>query len=337
MAISPSLEERLRQRRLNPAGPKPRRGEEIFAGTDYPRDFSGFIGQEQAKEQLTANLAHAMHNGVRLDHTLLASGLHGIGKTTLAYILANQARVGITAVSGPLTVQDARSALTAMQDGDILFWDEFHLAVSGNKNRADWLLPLLTDGELMTPHGAEPMPEVTVVAATTDIGKLNNTIISRFMIKPRLVAYTAHEATRIAGNLATRMKVDVDPSDWKAIADAANRNPRDMRMILTAIRDLTYARADGGYDLRKAFEWAGLSYDGLTTVAQEMMLVLLASKNHTASIESIQAQLGEPGPLRHHEQTLLQKGFLTVTGRGRVLTEEGVERANLLIDERNAA
>lgn len=68
-----------------------------------------------------------------------------------------------------------------------------------------------------------------------------------------------------------------------------------------------------------------------------MMLVLLASPKYTASIESLQAQLGEPGPLRHHEQVLLQKGFLTVTGRGRVLTEEGVERAHLLVDERNAA
>lgn len=265
MALPPVVEERLRQRRLNQAGPKPRRGDAIFEGTDYPREWSGFIGQEGAKEQLTANIVSALHRNTRLDHTLLASGLHGVGKTTLAYLLAHQARVGLTCVSGALTVEDARQALTAMNHHDILFWDEFHLAVQGNKNRADWTLPLLISGELMTPRGAERMPNITVVAATTDVGKLPQTIISRFMVKPRLVQYAAGEAMKIAGNLAQRMKVNVDPADWPSIAEAANRNPRDMRAILTAIRDLTYARADGRYDLRKAFEWAGLSHDGLTT------------------------------------------------------------------------
>lgn len=332
MALPHAVEERLRNRKMNPTGPTPKRGHKIFEGTDYPRDWAGFIGQEQAKEQLQAAVASAIHRVTRLDHTLLASGLHGIGKTTLAYIIANKAGVGITSVSGPLSVDEARTVLMCMQDRDILFWDEFHLAVAGNKSRADWLLPFLTDSELMTANGAEKMPNVTVVGATTDGGKLPQTILSRFMVRPKLLAYTEEQAVKIVRNLSDRMGIAIDPDEELPIAKAANHNPRDMRMILTAVRDVAYT---GNYNLDKALQWAGVTYDGIDTVGQDILLVLLASTNHTASMESLQAQLGEPGPLKHHEQRLMQKGFLTVTGRGRVLTDEGVERATALLEERH--
>lgn len=312
----------------------PKRGEEIFEGTDYPRSWAGFIGQEEAKEQLMANVASSRAREARLDHTLLASGVQGIGKTTLAHLLAYKRRVGLVQTTGPLSVDDARSLMAGMRDQDVLFIDEAHLLVQGNRTRADWLLPFLTEGKLYTDSGAVDMPDVTVVAATTDVGKLPRTLISRFMVRPELVHYTEEEAATIAGNLAGRMGVAVQ-ADWlPQIATAADRNPREMRMILTQIRDLALAFPDREVDLRKAFRWAGLSHDGLPKVAQDIMLVLVVSKNHTASIETIQAQLGEPGPLRHHEQTLLQRGYLTITGQGRKLTDTGVERALDLVKER---
>lgn len=334
MPLNPNLTDRLNAGQFSPTAPRPKRGAEIFAGTDYPATFEGFIGQATAVEQLQISIASAKKRGARLDHTLLASGAHGIGKTTLAQIIAAQMGAGFVAISGPLTVDDARGVLMGMQDGDILFWDEFHLAVAGNKNRADWLLPFLTDRELLTKRGAEQMPDVTVIAATTDVGRLPQTIISRFMLRPRLSYYSVEEGALICAQLCGRMKVKLrGEKPLGRISRAANNNPREMRMILTAVRDLALL---GPVNLDKAFEWAGLTYDGLSTECQEILLVLLGSINHTASLETIQASLGEPGPLKHHEQTLIQKGLLVVTGRGRALTDEGADRARQLLLERAA-
>ena len=279
-----------------------------------------------AVAQLRTAVQSAVMREDRLDHVLLASGAHGIGKTTLAQIVAAQMGTGMVAVSGPLTIDEARLVMRDMRDGDILFWDEFHLAVAGNRNRADWLLPMLTDHVLLSKNGPEPMPDITVIAATTDVGKLPQTIISRFMLRPILEYYTDEEGAQIAGNLAGRMRVRVSDVILPKIARAADNNPRDMRMVLTAIRDLAVT-SDGVVKFQTALKWAGLTKDGLTRLAQDVMLVLLDSNDYTASLETIQAALGEPGPLRHTEQALIQKGYLTITSRGRKLTERGLGRA----------
>lgn len=324
MPMQPTMQRDIKDKRTRGVL-KPKYGSAIIAGTDYPQDWDGFIGQAQAVEQLRTSVASAKARGARLDHILLASGAHGIGKTTLAQIVAIRMGSGFITVSGPLSVDDARHVMRGMQDGDILFWDEFHLAVNGNRTRADWLLPMLTDHMLLTRAGAEPMPNITVIAATTDVGKLPQTIISRFMIRPRLEYYNDVEGAQICRALATRMKVRMSgDSTFRRIARAANNNPREMRMIITAVRDLAMA---GPVDLDKAFDWAGVTHDGLSRECVDILLVLVASPNVTASLETIQAALGEPGPLRHHEQTLIQKGLIVITGRGRALTEDGVSRA----------
>lgn len=337
MPIPDHLAERLTAIHVKAAskkGPAVKRGPEIFEGTDYPTEWDLFVGQEEAKEQLQAAIASARARGKRLDHVLLASGLHGIGKTTLAMLIAAKMDAGLVSVSGAMGVEEARQILNGMQDGDVLFWDEIHLAVAGNRNRADWMLPLLTDGVLMTARGAEQMPDVTVIAATTDLGKLQETLISRFPVPPKLVPYTDDEAEDLVFNLGERMGVWIEPKHRPAVAKAASNNPRAMRKILTAVRDLSYVSTP--VDMAKAFRWAGFEPDGLGVVAVDMLLVLLGSPECTASIDSIQAQLGEPGPLRHHEQTLLQRALITITGRGRQLTDEGRERAVRAIHERSS-
>lgn len=309
------------------AGPEPKRGDEIFEGTDYPRDWSGFIGQDKAKEQLQIQIGSANARGARLEHTLFDSGTHGIGKSTLATLMASKAGVGLLQTSGPLDASDARRLMSSMQDRDILFIDEAHTLVTGGRNKADWLLPFMIEGRLYTEMGAQQMPDVTIVAATTDVGKLPNTLISRFMIRPTLVPYTPDEGAKIAFNLAGRIGVDVPRGKvCQRIAVAADYNPRAMRQILTAVRDLQYARPETHPNLDTAFEWAGVSEDGLSTLAREFLIVLLTSKENTASIESIKAQLGEPGPLKHEEQTLLKRSLVTITGRGRQLTDLGRQR-----------
>ncbi len=335
MPIQPTLAVRIREDQRRGRGGasrlRPKRGTEIVAGTDYPTTWEGFIGQTSAVEQLKASTSSALHRNERLDHILLASGAHGIGKTTLAQIIAIQLGTGFISVSGALNVDDARSIIGSMQDGDVLFWDEFHLAVTGNKSRADWLLPMLTDHVLLTKQGTEPMPDITVIAATTDVGKLPQTIISRFMIRPRLDYYTDTEGVLICKNLSERMQVRIvgNENAFSRMATAASNNPRTMRQILTAVRDIAISQKR--VDLEKAFEWAGVTHDGLSNECVDMLMVLVASPNFTASLETIQASLGEPGPLRHHEQTLIQKGFIQITGRGRQLTDAGVRRASELI------
>jgi Holliday junction resolvasome RuvABC ATP-dependent DNA helicase subunit len=185
----------------------------------------------------------------------------------------------------------------------------------------------MLEGKLYTKRGAETVPDVTLIAATTDAGKLPETLLSRFMVQPTIVPYTPAEAAAIAQNLADRMGVRLSaPGHAERIAQAADSNPRSMRRILTAVRDLQHAYGEGSH-LERAFEYAGVSEDGLTQIARDMLLVLLTNPDYTASIEYINATLGEPGPLKHHEKQLLQRGLVTITGRGRSLTTSGLTRA----------
>ncbi|GAB3863566.1 Holliday junction branch migration DNA helicase RuvB [Nocardioides maradonensis] len=313
----------------------PKRGEEIFEGTDYPHDWDGFIGQEKAKEQLMVTAASAKARKARMEHTLIASGIAGVGKSTLATLLAFQAEVGLVRTTGPLTLEDARRLMMSMEDRDVLFIDEIHLLVNGNKNRADWLLPFMTEGKLYTKAGSERMPNITVVGATTDVGKLPETLISRFMIQPTIHPYSAEEGTLIAENLAGRMGVGgLDTGHLEIVAGASDNNPRVMRQILTQVRDLAYAYPDTFPNLDKALEWAGVSKDGLTLIAREILMLLRAATNNTQSIDSLRANLGEPGPIRHHEQQLLRRNLIEVTGQGRRLTDLGRRRASHELDIR---
>jgi Holliday junction resolvasome RuvABC ATP-dependent DNA helicase subunit len=191
----------------------------------------------------------------------------------------------------------------------------------------------MTEGRLYTENGAIECPDVTIVAATTDAGVLPNTFLSRFMIKPRLVPYTAAEATQIVTNLALRMNVETPDDVAPVIAQASSGNPRDMRSILTAVRDLQFGFPDCELDIDKALQWAGFTRDGLSQLALEMLLVLSQQTNRTASIDTLQAILNEPGPLRHEEQTLLQRGYVTISGRGRQLTDSGLTRVQALAFE----
>jgi Holliday junction resolvasome RuvABC ATP-dependent DNA helicase subunit len=176
-------------------------------GGDYPLTWDGFIGQEVAKRKLITAARSARMRGDRMEHTLLASGTPGIGKTSLAMLLAAELGGTLKVVSGAIKVNDARIALSELNDGDVLFIDEIHQVFSGSKVAGEWLLHLLQDGVLMGPHGAEAQPKITVTAATTHAGVLPATVLERFTITD-LVPYTDEEAGRIAAALAARVLED---------------------------------------------------------------------------------------------------------------------------------
>ena len=195
MALTPDQLRMLAQGEqftIGPAAQEPKRGEEIFEGTDYPREWSGFIGQDRAKEQLQIQIASANARSARLEHTLLDSGTHGIGKSTLATLLAHKAGVGITATTGPLDADDARRLMKPMKDRDVLFIDEAHTLVQGGRNKGDWLLPFMTEGRLYTSIGVHDslamgvsLAHVTAIVVPVFGAALWETLGYRFPFKER--------------------------------------------------------------------------------------------------------------------------------------------------------
>lgn len=307
------------------------RGDQL-AHDGEPTTFGQIVGQTAACDRLRAAIGSATARNARLDHILLASGQAGVGKTTLARVIAAEMGVGITEVSGPVSVDDARRLLRGMADRDILFWDEFHLAVAGGKAKAEWLLPLMQSGFLATSQGREPVPNVTIVAATTDAQSLPTTVLGRFPVQPQIVRLTEDEQIQLCWDLASRLHLELPTGMATPVVAAANSEPRQMKGLLVALRDgLT---VDGEWSMDRALTWCGLSHDGLTELAQDFLITLLAGFEGQASLATIQAALGEPGPLRHTEQMLSQRGYIRVTSQGREITDAGTTRAYELARER---
>lgn len=330
-------------RRRVAAMPGPKRGDALFEGTDYPREWKDFIGQDEAKHFLMASIASARIRKTRLDHTLIATGAHGVGKSALARLVAKELDVGMVEVQGVLEVTDALRIFSAMKDGDILFWDEIHLAISRGKSKAEWLLPLLQDGVIVTPQGVTVVPDITVIGATTDVQKLPETIISRFVIKPVLDSYTAEQADAIVQVSARSLFGACDlplPNGYtrEVIATAANRNPRAIMQLLKILRDsalsgnASYGES-GTYSTDAVFRWSGLTPDGLDRLAQEYLMVLYMQPGFKAGEKTIAQALGEPTPPRHTEKLLIQKGLIRVCSSGRELTGDGSDRTGELIEE----
>ena len=334
------IEDFLGRAALSNPSTEARRGEEIFSRPG-PRTWADYIGQARSKAQLQASIAPAKARETRLEHVLIAAGQYGAGKSALARLVAAEMGVGIVELSGVITVDEVRPILRQMKDRDVLFIDEIHQMVSGGKVKVEWLLHLLEDGRLLTARGSEPMPAITVIAATTDAGKLPETVISRFPIRPVLDGYTQAEATTIVLGMAADLGFGsslprCSQATGDALATACSRNPRDMRALLTTLRDAAYggqAEVDehGDFDLTATLRWAGLTFDGLSQPAQDYLSILAIDFDGTAGERTIAAAMGEPGPLRHVEKVLLQKGLIQITANGRSLTDRGFERVNKLL------
>lgn len=314
------------------AGPTPIRGADIIAGPDVPASLADFVGQDQAIARLRMAIASAKARGARMDHVLLASGLHGVGKTTLAKLIAYEMGVGFLELSGAVSAEEARTALTGMGDGDVLFYDEIHLAVAGGKAKAEWLLHLLQGGSITTGAGVQKMADVTVIAATTDAQRLPATLLSRFLLTPTLVPYDNDQADHVAASLASRMGVATTDAVLSAVARAANNSPREMKALLVTVRDQIAIGA--GVDFEQVLAFAGRTSDGLDSIAQDYLMTLLVTCSGVGGQSTIAGALGEPGPLGLTEQMLVQRGFIEIAPRGRVLTDAGAARTMSLLSER---
>jgi len=315
-------------------------------GGDYPATWDDFIGQDQAKRQLMVACQSAKMRGATLDHVLLASGLSGIGKTSLALLVAQELGRNVKVVSGKIPSTMARIALSGLDDGDVLIYDEIHMAVAGGQANAEWLLHLLQDGVIMGPTGPEEQPALTVIGCTTEPGRLPGALLQRFILKPPLESYCTEEASLIALGFAVKLFSDDLPlpstENLTTIADAANCNPRMMKAILGNVRDIAVTTGHSNhngerYDLAEALDWLGLTLDGLDLTARRYLVALLTDFAGGAGMRALQERLQEPGGLGHVEAVLIDKGLIAQTKAGRTLTGAGIKRAKLLIEEAKAA
>lgn len=308
---------------------------------DYPLTWETFVGQDRAKRILRREAQAARIMGKSLPHTLIADGAQGIGKTSLALLTANEMGAHCKMASGQIKDTEARMLFAGMTDGDILIIDEVHRMAAVSSRNTEWLLHYLQDGVLLGPLGVEEVPKVTIIACTTEKGRLLATVLDRFKIEPPLERYSDSQGAQIAAVTAARVFGQVDlPSpttaNCKAVACAANNNPRIMRNLLESLRsDALTGGADfrsrRGYDLSTVLEDNGLTPDGLNVTAQRYLTSLFQDFNGGPTGKSaMQDRLQEPGGLTTVEQLLQEKGYMKKIQRGRCLTQSGIHRARAL-------
>ncbi len=312
----------------------------VLLADDYPNSFSQFIGQEQAKAELQTLARAAKKRGVRMPHTMLADGRPGVGKTTLALLVAKMMGTHVQVISGKVTDYELHMALAEMRDRDVLVMEEIHQMGKAS----ECLLHYLENGSIVGPMGVEPQSDVTVIGTTTEAGVLPKPVLDRFESRPELVEYSEDDGARIALLHAKKMFGEEglplpNGENCRAIARAASCNPRLIRGVLKTVRDIAIAE-DGAnydgrrYDLSKALLWKGLTHDGLTSTARRYLLAMLKTfGGRPVGVNALQDVLHEPGGLNHTETLLMEKGYIGKGSQGRFLTPAGRARARELAAE----
>jgi Holliday junction DNA helicase RuvB len=310
--------------------------ESLLENPDYDLKWDDYIGQPLVKRQLQIAATSARSRGVTMPHTLL-EGTSGNGKTTLAVLAAREMQKQIKVVAGPVRANEARQILLSMEDGDILLWDEFGDAVVGGKAKLSWALNFLQDGVIVTAAGEEEMPKVCIIACTNEVGKLPDTILTRFQLRPVLVDYTHDEATLIAKGMTSRLFGALPlPNDETLglVATAADNNPRLAKQILANIRDLAIcsnnAPKDGSYSISETLELMNLTCDGLDKMARDYLTTLLRFPDGLGR-SAVAEVLNAPGGVDAVERVLVKRGYILKLKAGRRLSGSGVRRANDLL------
>lgn len=309
-----------------------------LADGDYPTTWTGFIGQDRAKAQIKLAADSAKIRKASMDHMLIASGTPGIGKTSLALLAARQMGVKVTPVSGAINLEHAMILLSGMKDGEIMFIDEAHKLVDSGKKDAEWLLHYLQDGMLVGPYQYEKVPAVTIIAATTEVGRLPATVVGRFPVRPQLVAYTEEEAALIAAKLSKKLGLADAPTaaNCLTVAQAGNCNPRAIRQILVTLRDMAVTEMvtfvpKVGYDIPAVLAWHGVTPDGLDNTALRYLKILADDFKGKAGQKAIEERLQEPGGLGEVERVLIEKRLIAKSPSGRVITMDGARRAREVV------
>src|SRR5476651_2537595 len=306
--------------------------EEALERALRPKQLDEYVGQEKIRGQLEIFIEAAKRRKEPLDHVLLF-GPPGLGKTTLAQIIAREMGVNLRHTSGPVLERpgDLAALLTNLEPNDVLFIDEIHRL---SPVVEEILYPALEDFQIDIMIGEGPaarsvkldLPPFTLVGATTRAGMLTNPLRDRFGIVARLEFYNVEELTRIVVRSAKLLEVPIDPQGAVEIARRARGTPRIANRLLRRVRDYAEVKADG--DITKAVADAALVMLDVDTVGFDVMdrklleAVLYKFGGGPVGIGNLAAAIGEAADTIEDvlEPYLIQQGFLQRTPRGRVAT-----------------